>query len=135
MGTRTGMIRAIDGMGRIVIPVELRRSMEMGPSTLIEFFADTDSGHMMMRRYQLQECVFCQSEMRLTPYQERWICGSCALELKSVADQKENESGKGILGSAGTGQRYAVPVTVNPRSARKHGELIRLLREISKGNK
>ncbi|WP_018886164.1 AbrB/MazE/SpoVT family DNA-binding domain-containing protein [Paenibacillus massiliensis] len=135
MGTRTGMIRAIDGMGRIVIPVELRQSMEMGPSTLIEFFADTDTGNMMMRRYQLQECVFCQSEVQISPYQERWICGSCTLELKSVASPKENESGKRILGSAGTRQRYAVPVVVNPRSARKHGELIRLLREISKGNK
>lgn len=134
MGTRTGMIRAIDGMGRIVIPVELRQSMEMGPSSLIEFFADTDTGHMMMRRYQLQECVFCQSEMRLTPYQERWICGSCAFELKSAANQKENESDKGILGSAGTRQKYVVPVAANSHSGRKHGELVRLLREISKGN-
>lgn len=135
MGTRTGMIRAIDGMGRIVIPVELRRSMEMGPSTLIEFFTDTDTRHMMMRRYQLQECVFCQSEVQLSPYQERWICGSCALELKCVANQKENESGKGIWASAATRQSYAVPVAVNSRSVRKHGELVRLLREISKGNK
>ena len=46
----TGIVRKLDGLGRIVLPIELRRAYDMEPGTAIEVFTD-DEG-FILRKYQ-----------------------------------------------------------------------------------
>ena len=46
----TGIVRKLDGLGRIVLPIELRRAYGMEPGTAIEVFTD-DEG-FILRKYQ-----------------------------------------------------------------------------------
>ena len=54
----TGMIRRIDDLGRIVIPMEIRRNLCIEPGDVIEIFVD--GGNIVLTKYQ-RGCSFCGS--------------------------------------------------------------------------
>lgn len=47
----TGMTRALDSLGRIVIPKEMRRSMDTGVGDPLEFYVETETGFLSMCKY------------------------------------------------------------------------------------
>lgn len=47
-----GIIRNLDTLGRIVIPMELRRTMNIATGDPIEIFTDNE-GHIILRKYQI----------------------------------------------------------------------------------
>ncbi len=75
----TGIVRRIDALGRIVIPKELRESLDIDEAP-IEIFVDADS--IVLKKYQ-QKCLFCGSDETLYDYKEKLICKTCLEELKS----------------------------------------------------
>lgn len=81
MSKSVGIVRSLDRLGRIVVPIELRRSMEMDIGNSIEFFIDVESKRMMMRSYRTRECLFCQAMDDLTYFHERFVCSECLHEL------------------------------------------------------
>ena len=52
----TGIIRKVDELGRIVIPMELRKSMDIKEKDPLEIF--TDQGSIVLKKYS-NTCVFC----------------------------------------------------------------------------
>ncbi len=75
----TGIVRRIDALGRVVIPKELRESLDINEAP-IEIFVDADS--IVLKKYQ-HKCLFCGSNETVFEYKEKLICKACLEELKS----------------------------------------------------
>ena len=67
-------------MGRIVLPIELRRKMEMGTEEPLEFFVEGET--LLLRRYA-PACTFCGGNEELREYNGKKICAACLNRLKT----------------------------------------------------
>ncbi|MEQ8235283.1 MAG: AbrB/MazE/SpoVT family DNA-binding domain-containing protein [Syntrophomonadaceae bacterium] len=74
----TGIVRRIDELGRIVIPIELRRTMDIEEKDSLEFYVDGD--RIILKKYS-PACIFCNNAEEITSYQGKNICKSCLDEL------------------------------------------------------
>lgn len=78
----TGIVRNLDQLGRIVLPAETRRLLDIEIKDSIEIFIDGES--LMFRKYA-PGCVFCgESSDDLMYFRGKMVCQSCRQELKSV---------------------------------------------------
>lgn len=75
----TGIVRKVDELGRIVLPIELRRTLDIEIKDPIEIFVD--GGFIMLRKYSPQ-CVLCGSMENVKEFRGRSICKNCIDELK-----------------------------------------------------
>jgi transcriptional pleiotropic regulator of transition state genes len=73
-----GITRAIDGLGRIVVPVEFRRALGIGHHDLVEISLDTD--RIVLTRVE-RSCVFCASTTDLREHRDRPVCAECVATL------------------------------------------------------
>lgn len=80
----TGITRHLDDMGRIVLPVELRRRMNLEEGTPLEIFAQ---GDQIILQKHMEACVFCGNRKELAPFRGKWICKNCREEVASEAEQ------------------------------------------------
>ncbi|WP_168123970.1 AbrB/MazE/SpoVT family DNA-binding domain-containing protein [Paenibacillus sp. HB172176] len=80
----TGIVRQVDELGRIVLPIELRRIMELNEGDPVEVFIDHDEKRLMFRKYRTQECLFCQSVESLSYFRGRFVCLSCIQDVPPV---------------------------------------------------
>ena len=46
----TGVVRKVDELGRIVIPIELRRTLNIGEKDLLEIYVDKN--HIILKKYE-----------------------------------------------------------------------------------
>lgn len=74
----TGIVRKIDELGRIVLPIEMRHTMHIEPRDPVEIFVEGNS--IILRKYE-QECVFCGSTKKVSPFKGRCVCENCRKEL------------------------------------------------------
>ncbi len=74
----TGIVRRIDSVGRIVIPVEIRTTLGIEIGDPLEIL--TDEHTVVLKKYQ-PTCVFCQSPDGLKEYKGRLVCRACAAEI------------------------------------------------------
>ena len=72
------MARKVDDLGRIVLPVELRRLHGIQTGDALEISVDGDS---IVLRKLAQGCVFCGTVDGLSSYRSRSICLGCRHEL------------------------------------------------------
>ena len=70
----TGIVRHIDELGRIVIPMEIRRTLGIGPKDPIAISLEGD--RIVLMRHQ-DACVLCGSSDQVTRYNKRGICATC----------------------------------------------------------
>ena len=70
----TGMARKVDDLGRIVLPVEMRRMFGIKPGDELEI--GVDGGSILLRKIEAR-CVFCGEGATLQPYREKQVCRSC----------------------------------------------------------
>ena len=70
----TGIVRNVDGLGRVVLPVELRRSMGIDQKDPIEILVD--GGQIIFRKYK-PACVFCGSTIDVQHFQRKVVCLQC----------------------------------------------------------
>ena len=54
----TGIVRRVDELGRIVLPIELRRTLNIAEKDSLEIYVDGSS--IMLKKYQ-PACIFCDS--------------------------------------------------------------------------
>ena len=76
----TGFVKKIDELGRILIPKELRSSMELDTKDALEMFVDGD--RIVLQKYQ-PACIFCNNADNIIFFEGRRICASCLSKLKS----------------------------------------------------
>ncbi|MFW6311079.1 MAG: AbrB/MazE/SpoVT family DNA-binding domain-containing protein [Nanoarchaeota archaeon] len=81
----TGIVRKIDDLGRIVIPKELRETMNINVKDPIEIYV-TNNGEIVLKKYQ-PACVFCGETSDVIEYKGKVICRDC---LDSMAEKKSS---------------------------------------------
>lgn len=80
----TGIIRRVDELGRIVIPIELRNKLKIAEKDPIEIYVDGSS--IVLKKLE-ETCVFCGSTKNVTTYKDKLICDKC---IKNIKDLEEN---------------------------------------------
>ena len=70
----TGIVRKVDELGRIVLPIELRRTLGIEEKDRIEIFVDGES--IILRKYQ-PACIFCVNAKDIINYKGKNICPDC----------------------------------------------------------
>lgn len=76
----TGIVRKVDELGRIVLPIELRRTLDIAEKDSLEIYMDGSS--IVLRKYQ-ESCVFCGDGKELSVFQGKSVCARCIRELCS----------------------------------------------------
>jgi AbrB family transcriptional regulator, transcriptional pleiotropic regulator of transition state genes len=79
----TGIVRRVDELGRIVIPMELRRTFGIEIKDPLEIFVDGDS--IVLSKYQ-SVCVFCGSGTQIVDFKGKNVCQDCLKDL--MVDKK-----------------------------------------------
>ncbi len=74
-----GITRTIDGLGRIVVPIEFRRALGIGNHDLVEI--SLDANRIVVTKVE-RTCVFCGSTAELRQHRERLVCAPCVAALK-----------------------------------------------------
>lgn len=75
----TGIVRKVDELGRIVLPIELRRTLDIAEKDSLEIFVDDDK--IVLKKYE-PTCVFCGNSKDVVSFKGKNICPACLSELK-----------------------------------------------------
>ncbi len=75
----TGIVRKIDELGRIVLPISLRQIMELNEKDPVEIF--TDENRIILQKYQ-PSCVFCSNVDNIILFNNKRICEDCLTKIK-----------------------------------------------------
>ena len=81
----TGIIRKVDELGRIVIPMELRNKLGIQEKDPLEIFVDGSS--IILKKYN-RNCIFCGSSKDLLHYNDNLICIKCKNKIANLEEQK-----------------------------------------------
>lgn len=81
----TGIVRKVDGLGRVVIPMELRRTLDIEEKDSLEIYVDGD--RIVLRKYE-PACVFCGSTDEVVNFRGKNVCKNC---LESIRAAKAGE--------------------------------------------
>ena len=74
----TGIIRKVDDLGRIVLPIELRRTLDIAERDELEIFMEDD--RIVLKKYE-PACVFFSSEQGLVSYRGKNVCQECVRKI------------------------------------------------------
>ena len=74
----TGIIRRVDELGRVVIPIEIRNKFNIVEKDPIEIFVDDSS--IVLQKYE-ENCVFCGNTKNLKEYKNKLVCNKCSKKL------------------------------------------------------
>ena len=74
----TGVVRKLDNLGRIVIPIELRKTMDIAIKDTLEIFTEGDE--IILKKYQ-PACIFCGNAKDIIHFKGKNVCSTCAREL------------------------------------------------------
>lgn len=77
----TGIIRKVDELGRIVIPVELRNKLNINIKDEVEIYVDKSS--IVIKKYD-PSCIFCGKSKDLNEFEDKLICDKCLEKIKNL---------------------------------------------------
>lgn len=77
----TGIVRKVDELGRIVLPIEMRRTLNIEEKDSLEIYVEGDN--VILRKYQAT-CVFCESTKNLRTMNGKNICPDCLHKLREL---------------------------------------------------
>ena len=77
----TGIVRKVDELGRIVLPIELRRTLDIAERDELEIYLDEDK--VILKKYE-PSCIFCGSSCGLVTYQGRNVCLECIEKMSNI---------------------------------------------------
>ena len=77
----TGIIRQIDELGRIVLPKELRTTLEIDPGTPLEIHTEEDYIMLKKHKQNIDCCIFCGGDVSLIEFKGKLICKVCKNRL------------------------------------------------------
>ncbi|MGI5959856.1 MAG: AbrB/MazE/SpoVT family DNA-binding domain-containing protein [Massiliimalia sp.] len=78
----TGITRQLDKLGRIVLPKELRRTLNIENEDYLEIFVE-DNDRIVLKKYE-PTCLFCGSKQNVVEYKDKKICAACLNELSKM---------------------------------------------------
>lgn len=77
----TGIVRKVDELGRIVLPIELRRTLDIAERDELEIYLDDDK--VVLKKYE-PSCIFCGSSCGLVTYHGRNVCMECIENMSNI---------------------------------------------------
>ena len=77
----TGIVRKVDELGRIVLPIELRRTLDIAEKDSLEIYMDGPA--IILKKYQ-PACVFCDDTKDVVLFHGKNVCAKCLRELKDI---------------------------------------------------
>lgn len=75
----TGIVRRVDDLGRIVIPMELRRTLGIRVKDPLSISVE---GERIILEKHRSACVICGSEEHVHEVKDRPVCDACVLDIK-----------------------------------------------------
>ena len=82
----TGIVRRVDELGRVVIPIELRNQFDISEKDPIEIYVDGST--IILKKYE-PNCVFCGNTKSLISYKDKLVCSKCAEKLSNFENKDE----------------------------------------------
>lgn len=80
----TGVVRRVDELGRIVIPIEIRNKLGILEKDPIEIYVE--GSNIVLKKFE-PNCVFCGSSKKLVEYKDKLVCSKCAKKLSELSDK------------------------------------------------
>lgn len=77
----TGITRQVDELGRFVLPIEIRRALDINVRDSLEIF--TDEGRIILQKYH-PACFFCSNADDLVYFENKRICRECLEKIKKL---------------------------------------------------
>ncbi len=78
----TGVTRPLDKMGRVVLPIELRKTLDLPSGTPIEIYVEGDK--IILHKFQ-HKCEFCDSTEHISEFKGKFVCKDC---INQLSDKK-----------------------------------------------
>ena len=75
----TGIVRKVDVLGRIVLPIELRKNLDIEKEDPIEIFVDGD--YILLKKYE-PACIFCSNAKNVKRIRDKNVCEDCLKEIQ-----------------------------------------------------
>lgn len=74
----TGIVRRVDELGRVVIPIEMRNKFGIAVKDPIEIYVD--GSNIVLKKFE-QSCIFCGNTNDLSEYKGKLLCKECAEQI------------------------------------------------------
>ena len=81
----TGIIRRVDELGRVVIPIEIRNQFNIIEKDPIEIYVEGSS--IVLKKFE-PNCIFCGNTKDLISYNDKLICSNCAKKIGALKPEK-----------------------------------------------
>ncbi len=78
--TSLGIVRKVDELGRIVLPVEVRNRLGLASKDGVEIFVEKD--RVILKKY-MPCCIFCGDADNVTYFKDKLICRNCLESIKA----------------------------------------------------
>ncbi len=83
----TGIIRGLDNMGRVVIPKEIRKLLDMREA-VDEFEIYMQDDCIVLKKHK-PTCIFCSSEENCIEFEGQMVCKSCIEKLQMIKEENQ----------------------------------------------
>ena len=77
----TGIVRKMDDLGRVVIPIEIRNQFNIAEKDPVEIYVDGSS--IVIKKYE-PNCIFCGNTENLINYNDKLICEDCSKKISKL---------------------------------------------------
>lgn len=74
----TGIVRKVDELGRVVLPMELRKTFDIKIKDAMEIYVDDEA--IILKKYE-PACIFCGNANNVVNYSGKNICKICVGKL------------------------------------------------------
>lgn len=78
----TGIVRKVDELGRIVLPIELRHTLDIEPRDSLEIYVDGNT--ILLRKYH-PTCIFCEDSSDIVSFRGKNVCRKCIQTMNKDA--------------------------------------------------
>ncbi|MFZ5639440.1 MAG: AbrB/MazE/SpoVT family DNA-binding domain-containing protein [Bacillota bacterium] len=79
----TGIVRKVDELGRVVIPIELRRTLGIDEKDALEIYVDSEK--IILKKYE-PACIFCGNADNVQHFRGKNVCRECANAMANAAE-------------------------------------------------
>ena len=77
----TGIVRKVDELGRIVLPIEMRRTLDIAERGALEIYVEGSS--VILKKYK-PSCIFCDTTKDIALFKGKSVCPKCMRELSRM---------------------------------------------------
>ncbi len=79
----TGIVRNVDDLGRVVLPKELRKTMDIDVKDPMEFYVEEE--RIILKKYS-PSCYFCGNVENKILYKDKYVCKSCVKKMEDLSE-------------------------------------------------